>query len=1144
MKSILLAGAFFSLACLLPANPVAHAQGTGTSAEIRGTVTDATGATVPKATVAVEDTEKGVRRTSTTESDGGYRLTGLPPSSYSVTVQIAGFQTETQKGVVINIGQTLILDFHLQVATATMHVEVSAELPVVETARGSQADTLVQQFIADLPINRRDYLTFTLLSPGVSDSTRMSGNQDFRVKQTPQSGLSFYGSNGRGNSVTVDGGEANDDAGGVRLNLGQDAVQEFQINRSNYGADLGGASGASINIVSKSGGNQAHGSLFGFFRNDALDARNPFAISQALQPGDAFNPANPDAQGQPIKDSLSRQQFGGSVGFPVTKDKTFVFAAFEGLRQDAQNAVPLLTNTKIFRPDNGTSFIVNGQPVGNNQAAIIAGLAAKGATLVPCLRGGTVILPASTCAAALGGLLTINPGATPSPFLSAGQIARYAYIVNQFESNGGVLPFNTRQYLASGRLDHYFNDNNQAFLRYSYGHDREENPDVQALVGSSAGSAVKFYDNTLQASWFHQLSQRTQNEARVQWNYYSFNVIPNAPGQVGLSIPGFASLGTNIFLPSRSIERRYEFADNITFNRGAHTLKAGGYELLRGNHTESHTFFPGRFVFGSLPGGLLSPCLVASSTATTQNPCGLLTSGAAINSLQSVGLGLPQFYQQGFGDPIDSNTRPLTAFYVQDSWAVRPNFTFNFGVRYELDTQYGTLNTDKDNFGPRVSFAWDPFKDHKTVIRGGYGIFYASIYYQIPNVVKTLGIVGTDFRQIAQVFVSIRSAAPNSAAIFQTLFAQGKVQCTTPAAGNYACITPADLTQFGINITHTGPIPPLSVIFSGQKDSSGNPNFRNPYAQQAELGIERQITNSLSVSLSGIYVHTIGLPVASDINLLPAAPLKTVTLANGQTTSFRNWADPACGANPSPCFVNPSILQSNAYSALASALYEGGILQVKKRFSEHVSLIANYTYSKAFDTSTDFNSDFSPVDQTNLSAERALSDFDQRHKVVVAAVLETGNKGRDAGVARSLFSGFQIAPIFRYNSGHPFNLLAGTDVNGDRHSTNDRPIGAARNTGKGPDLIAFDFRLSRQFKFAEKATLQLTAEGFNLFNRTNFASVNNSVPSTLGLPTAAGGIGFTSFNVTAIPGNSPSQPLGYTAAFARRQIQLGLRLTF
>src|SRR5579859_3033246 len=345
MRSTLLAGAFALCAWLFPANALVLAQGTGTSGEVRGTVTDPTGGTVPKATVEIEDAEKGIRRTAITGSDGEFQVTGLPPSNYSVTVRLAGFQTETHRNVVVNVGQTLILDFQLRVATGTAQIEVTSELPAVETARSSQADTLVQQYIADLPIGRRDYLTFTLLAPGVSNSNTIADNADFRVKQTPQSGLSFYGSNGRGNSVTVDGGEANDDAGGVRLNLSQDAVQEFQINRSNYGAELGGASGATINIVSKSGTNDLHGSLFGFFRNDAMDARDPFAFTQALVPGQTFSLA---AQGQSIKNSLSRYQYGGTLGGPIQKGKTFLFGAFEGLLQNSQNAVPLLTNSFIF----------------------------------------------------------------------------------------------------------------------------------------------------------------------------------------------------------------------------------------------------------------------------------------------------------------------------------------------------------------------------------------------------------------------------------------------------------------------------------------------------------------------------------------------------------------------------------------------------------------------------------------------------------------------------------------------------------------------------------------------------------------------------------------------------------------------------
>src|SRR6266436_7770368 len=360
------------LALLLGAANLAQAQGVGSSGDIRGTVTDPAGALVPKAAITAEEPDKGIRRTGESDGNGEYQLTGLPPATYTVTIRASGFQIEKIKDVIVTVGQTVVLDFHLKISTGSQIIEVTTEAPVVETERGHQADTISEQYIKELPIDRRDYLTFTLLMPGVSNSTRVASDQDFRVKQTPQSGLSFYGSNGRGKSVTVDGGEANDDSGGVRLTLSQEAVKEFQVNRSNYTAELGGASGASINIVSKSGSNLLHGSLYSFFRNDAMDASNPFAITQALGPGAVFNPAQPDSTGTPLKNSLSRQQYGGSAGFPFKKDKSFLFAAFEGLRQDAQNAVPVLTSTKIFGPDDGTPILIKGTPVAtNNQVAIL-----------------------------------------------------------------------------------------------------------------------------------------------------------------------------------------------------------------------------------------------------------------------------------------------------------------------------------------------------------------------------------------------------------------------------------------------------------------------------------------------------------------------------------------------------------------------------------------------------------------------------------------------------------------------------------------------------------------------------------------------------------------------------------------------------
>jgi hypothetical protein len=472
-------------------------------------------------------------------------------------------------------------------------------------------------------------------------------------------------------------------------------------------------------------------------------------------------------------------------------------------------------------------------------------------------------------------------------------------------------------------------------------------------------------------------------------------------------------------------------------------------------------------------------------------------------------------------------------------------------LRYELDSQYGPLHTPGTNFAPRFSFAWDPFNDHKTVIRGGYGIFYSQIYAQIGNVVNVLGNVN-DTRRIANTLVSILgnplNPAVTSPGIFQTLYFEGFnpanptknniIGCGTPQAGQYACITPQMLEQnFGLVVPNTGPLPPGTVLFAGQ------PNYKSPMSQQVSFGIERALGAGFSVSANYIYVHTTHLPVALDSNLLPGAPVCPAAGvaacgppdlgANGLPTnglSFQNWGAPACAANPSLCFADPThvILQNNVYSSAASALFQGGLFELKKAFSNHFSLLVNYTYSRATDNATDFNSDYSPFNATCLRCDRSLSDFDQRHKVVLAGVFESPWENS------KILSGFEFAPIFSYNSSHPFNLLAGADINGDGHFTNDRPPAAGRNTGIGPSYTNLDLRLSRTFKLGEKLNMQLTAEAFNVANHTNYASVNNIVGAAFAPP----------FNVHGTANVGPSQPLGFTAAFPNREIQLGARLTF
>jgi len=236
------------------------------------------------------------------------------------------------------------------------------------------------------------------------------------------------------------------------------------------------------------------------------------------------------------------------------------------------------------------------------------------------------------------------------------------------------------------------------------------------------------------------------------------------------------------------------------------------------------------------------------------------------------------------------------------------------------------------------------------------------------------------------------------------------------------------------------------------------------------------------------------------------------------------------------CYRDPLLLQENQYESSARAFYHAMIIEVAKRLSRGLSLAGNYTLSKAIDEVTDFNSDFQANDQTNTRAERALSAFDQRHKVVIYASYQSPfHTDRRNSLVKNLVADSSLAPIFRANSARPFSLLAGTDLNGDRHNTTDRPVGAGRNTGIGPNFWSLDLRLARRIALGKEGrNLEVAFDAFNLFNRLNYATVNNTVGADFKAP----------FNVQARKDLSPSDPLAYTSAFDPRRIQLGLRLNF
>ena len=253
---------------------------------------------------------------------------------------------------------------------------------------------------------------------------------------------------------------------------------------------------------------------------------------------------------------------------------------------------------------------------------------------------------------------------------------------------------------------------------------------------------------------------------------------------------------------------------------------------------------------------------------------------------------------------------------------------------------------------------------------------------------------------------------------------------------------------------------------------------------------------------------------------------------------FPDWtaASGCAGAGITSCFRDPLLFQENVYESSARAFYHGMIVEISKRFHGNVSLAGSYTFSKAIDEVTDYNSDFQPNDQTNVRLERALSAFDQRHKFVIYAFLQSPYRSGSGNSALSnVLADFVLTPIFRANSTRPFNLLVGGELNGDRHSTTDRPVFAGRNTGIGPNFWTLDLRLGRRIGLgSESRNLELIFEAFNLFNRLNFASVNNTVGPSFAPP----------YRVKARKDVGPSVALGYTSAFDPRRIQIGFRLSF
>lgn len=1056
------------LVALLVRVDIVFPQASISTAEVRGQVTDAQGAAVAGATITITDVAKGTSRSVTSDENGNYVILSLLPSTYNVKVEAPGFAPKTITNLKLEVGQAASLPIGLTVGGVAAEINVTAtNEAIVEVERTQQSTVINERAITNLPINRRNYLDFALLTPGVTDSDSINDSSDFRVAQTPQSGLSFGGNNGRGNSIMVDGAAADTNSGAARQVVSQEGVQEFQVNRNSYSAEYGGASGGIVNIVSKTGSNDFHGSVFGYFRDERFDARNVFDF-------------NPDG-----KSEFNRQQYGGSIGGRIVRDKTFFFASFERLDQAQTSFVNLLNDPSIFQVT----------PLQNSLLTFLSGT------------------PFAALATGLRNSLTTT---------------NFPRTVNLFQNASGQFPFDAYDTILTGRIDHTFSDRDSGYVRLNFNRSNAENQAAGALTAVSRGRTFDTLSGGILLSETHFFSPTTINEFKAQWSYGNNDVISNDLIGPEFNIEGFGNFGRDIFLPARAYERRYEFSDNLSLVRGTHTLKLGGQYQAINNASVSETFIGGRFNFGTaIPFANLVPAALlpqvnaflranGGALGTDANGNGTADSlEAPINSIQSFNLNLPIVYQQGFGDPLFKSWSHRTAVYGQDTWKVRQNFTFNYGLRYYLENNADPMPTYKKNFQPRLGFAWDPWGDGKTAIRGGYGLYVGQIDNQIVNVVNELSGMG-DPSNINIVLATATSGAlglPSSFAVYQTLLAQGVI-------GNRT-ITAADLLQFGVI---PGPGRPLEVRFRV------GPNYRNPYTQQASFAVQRDVGAGLNVEVSYLFSRGAHLTRNRDINPFKVSGPVNPFSGTRQFVRFPTAAQAAAGITSD--FRNPLILQDNVYESTANSFYHAGTIQVSKRFSNVFSINSNYTLSKTIDEVTDFNSDWSAQDPLNLRLDRGLSAFDQRHRFVFAGVFNSPVDS-DSVIGR-VFSDWVVSPIFIAGSGRPFNILLGFDANQDSRSQTDRPLLAGRNSGRGEPYYNVDLRLARRFGVGEGKYFEFTAEAFNLFNVTNYTGINNIVGTT---PLAT-------TNAMGIEGRAPTQPLGFTSAAPKRQFQFGARFNF
>jgi len=920
----------FSLSFSLLAPPPAFGQAQANAGDLVGLVTDPEGARVPGAAVTVRNLATNFSRSTTTNSEGAYQLLALPPGHYEVTIESAGFATVQNPSVQVLIGQRAALDVELQLRRGEETVIVTSDTQLIETQRTAVASTVTTRLIQNLPINQRDYLNFTLLdSMAARDSAPSIG-------AAPTSGINFSGQRARSNLVTVDGADATDNSvNGVRSTVSQEAVQEFQIVTGSYMPEFGRAGGGVVNIVTKSGTNDIHGNLFGFLRHKSIQARNPFSTES--------DPA------------YTRVQAGATIGGPIVKDKSFFFLSYEtrqrhetGFSSIGQNnfgfiSVPTAFGNQLLTPQQA-QFLSN-LPPGLLQATVGAAL-----TVVAGAGSGTGV---NGINAFSGPFFLSCPGLPLPPCRPVSQLDQFVPLSSLI----GNYPVSETTHFFTGRLDASIGQKHAFFARFSYTPSDINGIQVNAqnqTFGQNAASRTsiqEFKDYTVVSQLQSTLGTAWVNQFRFQYARreltYDFAEFPGGD-QAAINIGGFAFFGREPFSSIDRIEDRWQFSDNITWAKGRHTFKAGvDFNRIsidpRGGNQIFQLNFGGLYNFGALPSEnfVLSVLRAPPFSLPLATARALVASAGplpALNAVQAYGLGFPQIFLQGLGDSNSPFSMNTLGWYVQDSWRVRSNLTFNYGLRYDVEftpvfrpggpsvNDEGSalvgqaeaalsvlegLRRDKNNFSPRVGLAWDPWSDGKTVVRAAYGVFFDH-----PLLALAFNSNTADGSQSVQQFVPLGLPGATSfsaASLFQGILTTPPGFGYIPTEGRFDPFL-SDSTFINLNFCPqpspsatricgggVAPLPILPWTLPTQAD------FDYAYSQQANLTIQREVAADFSISVGYNFVKGTHLNRPRNINATDPDLL---------TLNFLAAVDAGCPASDPRFFnlldclpgVNPNVL--------------------------------------------------------------------------------------------------------------------------------------------------------------------------------------------------------------------------------------------